>query len=275
MGFSHSSRAPGRISKALARVIEFGFVGHSAGHSGSTILTFEVPVFGEAAPELFEQTSLWPMGPEPTENAFDLLAASLFDVRKAVPSSDRFDANLLKRFASFKPVLTHGLTAITIPDASKPTVARIDAQLTEAAKALTRKTPPERRVRLAGKLDMLRCSKSVGGLLMADGSLVALVYTAGDILDLKDMLREEILVEGNGVFRPNGSLLRVEADVARLATAADSFFTTTPKGEIQRDYRREAASVRPGHKPFARIFGAIPSDESDEDYAAAIEALRR
>lgn len=274
MGFVHSSRARGRISKALSRVVDCRFVEHSAGPSGSTILTFAVPVFGEVAPELFEQTSLWPMGPEPTENAFDLLAASIRDVLGAVRDSDRFDVNLLRRYAGFKTVLTHGLTAIAMPgpEATEPTT--IDAQLTVAAKEMAQQTPPERRVRLMGKLDLLRVSKSVAGLQMEDGSLVTIVYSSGDFLDLRDLLSKDVLIEGQGVFRPNGSLLRVDADAVRKAGAGDSFFATTPRSEILRDYRREAAAVRHGHKPYAAIFGTIPADESDEEYAAAIEALR-
>lgn len=274
MGFVHSSRARGPISKALRRVIDFRFVGHSEGPAGSTILTFQAPVFGEVAPELFEQTSFWPMGPEPTENAFDLLSASIRDVLDAVRDSDRFDSNLLRRYAGFKSVLTHGLTAIAMPGRSAADRTTIDGLLTAAAREMAQQTPPERRVRLVGKLDLLRFSKSVAGIQMQDGSLVTVVYSSSDFLDLRELLSKHVLIEGQGVFRPNGSLLRVDSDAVRIANSGDSFFASTPKGELPRDYRREAATIQHGNKPYEAIFGMIPSDESDDEYAAAIEALR-
>jgi len=274
MGFMHSSRARGRISKALSRVVDFRFVGHTAGPDGSTILTFQAPVFGEVAPELFEQKSFWPMGPEPTENAFDLLSASIRDVLDAVRDSDRFDTNLLRRYAGFKSVLTHGLTAIAMPGRSAADRTTIDGLLTAAAREMAQQTPPERRVRLVGKLDLLRFSKSVAGVQMEDGSLVTVVYSSSDFLDLRELLSKHVLIEGQGVFRPNGSLLRVDSDAVRIAGTGDSFFASTPKGEIPRDYRREASAIRHGSKPYAAIYGVIPADESDDEYAAAIEALR-
>jgi len=46
-----------------------------------------------------------------------------------------------------------------------------------------------------------------------------------------------------------------------------------PTGVLDRDFAK-LAQLRPGEKSvYARILGSIPGEESDEEFAAAVEAL--
>ena len=110
MGFLHSSRTRGRIPQVLHRAAETRFLGHAAGPNDSTLLRFEVADFGSVAAELFQQRQLWETGPRPEQTAFDLLAASLRDVRQMARDSERFDHALLRRFANYRRVLRQGLS---------------------------------------------------------------------------------------------------------------------------------------------------------------------
>jgi len=74
-------------------------------------------------------------------------------------------------------------------------------------------------------------------------------------------------------FRPSGSLLRIDADAIREATRSDESFSRLPLPELKRNYQADAASVRPGQKPYAAIFGMISGEESDEQFIAAVESL--
>jgi hypothetical protein len=65
----------------------------------------------------------------------------------------------------------------------------------------------------------------------------------------------------------------VDADAIRDATAGDASFSMLPLPEIRRSYQKLAAAVRPGQKPYASIFGLIPGEESDEEFAAAVAEL--
>jgi hypothetical protein len=273
MGFLHSSHARGRIPLCLQRAADVRFIGHAAGQNDSTILRFEVPEFGSVAEELFEQGQFWDSGPKPEQTAFDLLAASLHDVRQMVSGSGRFDHALLRRFASYRHLLRRGLSSIDLPDARVQQPEAIDEKLGDAAESLYLQTPPARRVRICGKLDLLGVSKRVLGLFLEDGTPVTAVWNSEGFVDLASFLDKQVVVEGLAEFRPSGALLRVDADAIRDAGAGDSSFSILPLAEVRRNYPKEAAIVRPGQKPYASIFGLIPGEESDEQFAAAVAEL--
>jgi hypothetical protein len=57
------------------------------------------------------------------------------------------------------------------------------------------------------------------------------------------------------------------------AGVRDELFRKMPEPIVLRDYSSEIR-LRPGEiSPYARIFGSIPGDESDEEFAAAVEEL--
>lgn len=273
MGFLHSSHALGRIPLCLQRAADVRFIGHAAGQNDSTILRFEVPEFGSVAEELFEQGHLWNSGPKPEQTAFDLLAASLHDVRQMAKNSERFDHALLRRFASYRLLLRRGLKSIALPDANVSETESIDETLSAAAESLFRETPPARRVRMCGRLDLLGVSKRLMGLYLEDGTAVTAVWTTEGFVDLANFLDKQVMIEGLAEFRPSGTLLRVDADAIRDAGAGDASFSTLPLPEVRRNYQKAAATVRPGQKPYASIFGLIPGEESDEEFAAAVAEL--
>lgn len=273
MGFMHSSRTRGRIPKVLQRAADVRFLGHSEGTGDSTILRFEVPQFGYVAQELFAQGQLWDTGPKPEQTAFDLLSASLHDIRAKAENSERYDHAMLHQFASYGRLLRHGLKSISLPDQRMLVPEAIDEPLSIAAKELYQATPPARRVRICGRLDLMGVSKQVLGLVLEDGSPVTAVWALDGIVDLASLLDRTVVIEGLAEFRPSGSLLRVDADAIRQAVAGDAAFSAMPIPEVQRNYQQAAAALRPGHKPYAAIFGLIPADESDEEFTAAVEAM--
>jgi len=273
MGFLHSSRTRGKIPKVLHRAADVRYLGHSAGVGDSTILRFEVPKFGSVAEELFAQGQLWDTGPKPEQTAFDLLTASLRDIRLMAKDSERFDHAMLGQFAGYRHLLLDGLNSIVLPDPRSPEPEAIDESLSMAASMLFHAAPPARRVRLCGRLDALGVSRRVLGLMLEDGAAVTAVWTMDEIVDLAGFIDRQVVIEGLAEFRPSGSLLRVDADAIRAAAAGDAVFSVLPLPEIQRNYLQAAAVLRPGHKPYAAIFGLIPADESDEEFTAAVEAL--
>ncbi len=273
MGFLHSSRTRGRVPKGLQRAADVHFIGHKEGSDGSTILRFEVPQFGYVAHELFAQGQLWDTGPKPEQTAFDLLSASLHDIRAKATDSARFDHAMLHQFASYGRLLRHGLKSISLPDQHMLVPEAIDEPLSIAANELYRSTPPARRVRICGRLDLMGVSKQVLGLVLEDGSPVTAVWALDGIVDLANLLDQQVVIEGLAEFRPSGSLLRVDADAIRLAVAGDAAFSVLPMPEVQRNYLQAATALRSGNKPYAAIFGLIPADESDEEFTAAVEAM--
>jgi len=275
MGFLHSSRARGRVPSSLKAACDVRFLGHSADGETATLLHFAVPDFGSAAPEVFRQQRLWEDGPEPEQTVFELLGAALADVAARREDSSRYDAGLLRRFQRYRPMFGRGqLTRIALPDTQAHESAALDAAVTHAARELSASTPASRRVRVAGRLDVMGASQGVLKLEVRPGVVVAGVWDGEGAVDgLKDYFNQDVVIEGLAVYRPSGSLLRLDVQAIAAAGPADEYFRAVPGGQPRLDVSR-ALRLRPGEvSPYARIFGSIPAEESDEDFLAAVEAL--
>lgn len=273
MGFLHSSRARGRVPASLRLAADVRYLGHSADGDTATLLHFEVPSFGEAAADLYRQQSLWEDGPQPEQTAFELLGSALSDVAARCTDSSRFDSGLLRRFASYRRMFGRGhLNRIALPDTALPQPGQLDASVAEAAKTLFSATPAPRRVRVAGRLDVLGASQGVLKLDTGQGAIVTALWD-GDVEALKDYFNKDVVIEGMAMFRPSGGLLRVDATAIAAASARDEFFRIVPTGVLTQDVLR-TPRLRPGEKSaYARILGSIPAEETDEEFAAAVEAM--
>lgn len=275
MGFLHSSRARGRVPSMLRAASQVRFIGHSADGDSATFLRFEVPTFGSAAADMFRQQRLWDDGPDPDETVFELLGASLADVAARRTDSNRFDAGLLRRFASYRRVFGRGnLTRIALPDAQTTEKGQLDSAVVVAATELSAATPAPQRVRIAGRLDVLGASQGILKLEVRPGIVVTAVWEGEAAVDsLKDFFNCDVVVEGQAIFRPSGTLLRMDAVAIARSTAKDDFFRAVPMGVVAQDVAR-TARLRPGEaSAYARILGRIPAEESDEEFIAAVEAM--
>lgn len=274
MGFLHSSRARGRIPACLKAAAEVHFVGHSTNKTGATLLHFEVPSFGSVAGELFDQKQFWDDGPTPEQTAFELLGAALSDVRKKQKESNRFDRGMLQRVSSYRRILKRGISRIGLPDTALTDAGEIDQIAVDAASELCAATPSPRRVRVAGRLDLMAAKQAVLKLDINEGLFVTAVWEGVQPVEaLKDFFNRDVVIEGAGVFRPSGSLLRIDADAITFAGAQDEYFRQLPTAMSAPEYQ-VITRLRPGEKsPFGRILSSIPAEESDEEFAAAVEAF--
>ena len=276
MGFLHSSRPPGRIAAPLKAAAEVRFLGHSAAGSDGTRLRFEVPSFGSAASRYFQQQRLWDDGPQPEQTAFELLGAALHDVRAGSLESDRFDPPLLRRLGAFgRRMLKLGIERIALVDAALPDEAALDAQVATAARDLSARTPQSRRIRITGRLDVMGASQGLLKVHLRPGEAITALWEGPVEIDsLRGLFNQDVVIEGEGVFRPSGSLLRLDADAIAAAQAQDEFFRRLPTGLVERDFR-QAARLRPDESSaYARLFGSLPAEETDEEFEAALATLR-
>ena len=87
------------------------------------------------------------------------------------------------------------------------------------------------------------------------------------------MFNKDVVCEGLGVFKPSGTLLRIEADALALASKSDDFFRYAPVAIARTDIAR-AARLRSGEPAaYMGFLGSIPPEETDEEFAAAVESL--
>jgi hypothetical protein len=275
MGFLHSSRARGRVPAMLKAAAQVRYLGHSAVGESATLLRFEVATLGSAAAEVFQQQRLWDEGPDPEQTVFELLGASLADVAARRTNSSRFDAGLLRRFASYRRMFGRGnLSRIALPDTEVAEPAQLDSAVVDAASELSAATPAPQRVRVAGRLDVLGASQGILKLEVRPGIVVSAVWEGEASVDsLKKYFNEDVVIEGQAVFRPSGTLLRIDTQAIAGASAKDDFFRAVPAGVPAQDLTR-FARLRAGEvSAYARILGRIPAEESDDEFIAAVEAM--
>jgi hypothetical protein len=254
---------------------EVRYIGHKMAGEDATLLVFEVPPFGEAAADLFAQTQLWDDGPRPEETAFELLGAALDDVGMRRAESDRYDPNFLRRISSYGRMFRKGgLRRIVLPDSVAARSPALDATVVETAHALSAETPKPRRVRISGRLDLIGASQGVLKVHVPDGGVVTALWEGKEPMEqIVALFNRDVLCEGLAVFRPSGTLLRVDVDAMAAASQRDAAFAHVPRAAPLADVQR-SLRVRPTEVPAYRTFlGSVPKQESDEEFAAAVEAL--
>jgi hypothetical protein len=276
MGFLHSSRARGRLPHGVRAASDVRYIGHRAADEQATILRFEVPTFGEAAADYFAQTELWDDGPKRNETAFELLAAALDDVKTRRTESNRYDLGMLRSIRKYRAVFRQdGLARIAVPDVGRQAPAELDPSVLTIAQELAEVTPEPRRVRVAGRLDLMGASQGVLKLHMEAGGIVTALWQGEESIEdlAARFFNRDVLCEGIGVFRASGSLLRIDADAIRTANEQADAFRHVPTALPKSDFAR-AVRLRQGEpSPYASFLGSVPAEESDEAFARAIEAM--
>jgi hypothetical protein len=162
-----------------------------------------------------------------------------------------------------------------MPDTVAERRGQIDSDVVVAASELSAVTPTPRRVRVTGRLDVMGASQGVLKLDVRAGEIVTAVWEGEEPVDtLREFFNRDVMVEGVGVFRPSGSLLRVDADAIVAASSQDEFFRRVPSAIARRDYHK-LARLRAGEKSaYAQLRGWLPGEESDEEFNTAVVALR-
>jgi hypothetical protein len=275
MGFLHSSRTRGRIPAGIRDAADIRYIGHSGEGSESTVLRFEAPPFSEVAQEFFAQGTLWEDGPRADQTAFELLGAAIDDVGEQRRESSRFDVGLLRRIGSYGRLFKDNrLTRIVLPDASLPRAPNLDGKVVVAARELASVTPHPRRVRIAGRLDLMGASQGVLKIELRSGATVTALWDGSEPIDeLKALFNSDVICEGTGVFRPSGTLLRIDATAIARASENDDFFRHLPTAVARTDVMRDLR-VRAGEpSAYEAFLGSVPGEESDDEFAAAIAEM--
>ena len=270
MAVEGRSRARGKRPDWLRAAADLRFVGHEG--TDRTLLHFEVPTLGEAAPGLYRQQEFWSTKPAPEDTGFEILADVLADVAARNDDSERFDLPLLNRLGRFRRALNGTFSGMAIPSRRGGSVV-INPALVDAAESLHTNTPLPQRVRVVGRLDMLRASTQSFGLLLDDGQEIRGVLTEGDVAAVTPLLGQRVLVLGEAVFRASGRPLRIDAEDVLPAEDVGGFFSKLPEPKRRRLEIREPARGQQGKRGLVAVVGKWPGDETDEQVLAALKEL--
>jgi hypothetical protein len=257
----------------LRRSADVRFVGISEGRNSDTVLHLEAPVLGEAAEEVYRQGTLWETRPAPDDTAVNVFARVTREVRQGNPDSTFYDLYLLRHLSHSSRLFQRQLVSMDVPE--KAGFARLDREVAIRAAELTQRTPSPRQVRVIGHLDMIRHSTRSFEMLLEEGKAVRGVLENADYIDtLRDLLGQTVLVIGKAVYRPSGSLLRIDAQAVAGGTGEPKLFARVPPPI---EHRQTTVRFRVGEQAKRGVpgfFGKWPGDETDEELLAMLKDMR-
>lgn len=151
--------------------------------------------------------------------------------------------------------------------------ARVSREFPDRAKDLYLKTPEPSRVRVAGRLDMIEASTLAFALVLPGGEKVRGVWRGDDFETLRALVNSDVAATGMAIYRPSGTLLRIDTDALAPQRDGDRFFTTMPTptgGKLDLKSLLREQRARGG---MGAIGGKIPAEESDEEFLAAVAEM--
>jgi hypothetical protein len=273
MAFEGTSSSVGATPAWLEKAIDIRTLGFSE-RDGQTVLHLSAPELGEAAPKLFEQESLFPGVALSDDTALELVGKIIRVVRREDLSSDLYDRSLLNKISRWKGLLEGDLSSLDFPTSRRNGSHHVtfDSKVIASAQFLSDKTPAPRQVRVVGKLDMVRHSTRSFELILATGSPVRGVLVDGMTDDLQKHFGEEVTILGKAVYRPSGSLLRLDASEILATSAGRSAFSEIPLPFASpRRVERKLQSQKSGVSAF---FGIWPGEETDAELMDALAGIR-
>lgn len=257
----------------LRRASDVRFVGISEGNQSSTVLHLEAPTLGEAAEEVYAQGALWETRPSPEATAVDVLSRVTREVRQGNPDSTLYDRYLLKQFSHSTRLFRRRVVSVDLPD--ERALSRLDREVAAKATQLTDQTPTPRQVRVIGHLDMIRHSTRSFEMLLQEGNPVRGVLENGEQMDaLKGLLGKTVIVVGKAVYRPSGSLLRVDAQTIADGAMEPKIFSKVPPPIQHRQPLTRLRISEQAKRGVPGFFGKWPGDETDEELLAMLREVR-
>jgi len=109
------------------------------------------------------------------------------------------------------------------------------------------------------------------------GQVVTALWDSDEpIENYRELFNRDVVVEGLAIFRPSGTLLRLDADLIAPASAQQDFFRQIPQAADSRDYQKLARLKPHERSAYIQLRGCTPAEagELDADFDAAVAALR-
>ncbi|MFP4248150.1 MAG: hypothetical protein ACLFU7_00750 [Armatimonadota bacterium] len=236
-------------------------------------ILFECPTLAEGAPELYDQRELWSAKPRADLTALDLVGDIVQELQRRDRDSQLFDRGLLESLCPLAKALDNGFTRICLPGKNGQDSAEITQHVIETAGEFLTSTPRPQRVRVSGRLDMVRASTSAFGVVLETGEEIAGVLVDGDVRRIGDLLTRPVMVEGTAVFRPSGNVLRLEATSVHETDEIERVWSELPRPRESRIERSELIQRQGPRSGIAAIVGSWPGDETDEEIAELLEEI--
>lgn len=267
----NTSRLKGRAVKFLENIWNIVEAPWTETERGDTVLVFQAPSLLSAAPGLFEQESLFPGERlNGSWTVFDFIGQVFEKIDDLSDGTSGLDQGMLTSIESFSSMFASDLNYAQFKYSDMNKSATIDLPLTQRARIELNKTPPSKRIRMSGTLDMLRVSDTVFQLILDDGSRIRGVWL-GEINQIRQMLGTRVVMEGEANFNTAGEIIVIMASAMQPAVAGDAIYSHKPVISGLEAKRKLRVS---GQGALKRIIGSWPGDETDEEISDFLVSIK-
>ena len=129
-------------------------------------------------------------------------------------------------------------------------------------------------MRVVGTVDMIRCSTRSVGLRLMDETEIRCAVVNEQLTDLDRYFNRTVTILGKAIYRPSGSVLRLDVEEILDSTVGAEQFSFVPHS-VGTKWKPEPRTA-PGRKSgVAAFFGTWPGDESEEELLAALAEMDR
>ncbi|MCP3063488.1 hypothetical protein LXT21_32390 [Myxococcus sp. K38C18041901] len=262
------STARGGVPAWLRSAAQFDLLLESESEAG--VFKVESRPLKQVLPEhLRSSEALADVGAE--GSAVDLFEAGLEDALAGVADSDRFDEGLVETFSAFARLFDQGVEGIEVINGH---AFPIDVEGVERVARLRRQTPPPRAIRIAGKLDAIRHSDRFFTLILESGAALRGVWERLDSDRVTASFGQKVIVSGVAVFRPSGSVLRIEAEHIEPASSRQAtLWSVLPRPLFTPMDPRALRQSQDERSGLSAIFGQWPGEETEDEFSAALREL--
>jgi hypothetical protein len=134
--------------------------------------------------------------------------------------------------------------------------------------------PPPQQARVAGKLEQIQHSDRRFSLIVGSAVVRGVAQEGVAPERLGMLFGRRVVVNGQAVFRPSGSMLRLEADAFDEAGERATLWEKVPKPLFSAMAGAAKYHVPQGPRSgIAAIIGKWPGDEDDEEIGEALEHI--
>jgi hypothetical protein len=256
------SAAKGTPPSWLSRAAFFSL---DAVEKDQAILHLSAPALGDSVAADTAQYELIPET-DAAKTPLTLMSEGLSDALRGTDQTDTYDEPLLRTFETFRTVFHQGVVGFQLRNGGghQPPLEVAPDSL-DVFEALHPKTYEPRFIRLAGLLNTIRHSDKAFVLQIGAGTSVRGILQEGS-QSLSQFFGKMVVVSGQALFRPTGTLLRIDATRIDPANEADqAIWSALPipfESSIhQRDYNQHQGP-RSG---VNAVFGKWPKTLSKEE----------
>jgi len=241
---------------------------------GSTLLEIKAPTLLEARPEELRQAEMFPEI-DPDLTSFDYFVESVESAIEEEESS-AFDKNFLVLLSRFEGIFAQGIDSVFLKASPQRHEREIQIRRADPKRfrALQRRIPAPRRVRIAGKLDSIRHSDSTYLLLLPDGQKIRGIAEHIPSKILHRSWGQPVVMSGTAFFTASGDIQRIESDNMGDASDRDVQLWAFAPPALETTLPHQSLRVSQGPRSgLNAIIGKWPGEESDEEVAIALKEL--